>query len=241
MGGKPSQDRTAPSSAREAPHRRRAVRPWPLLAAVLLMLFAVIGLLIQVRSTTEVAASPSPTVIVGTPGGFAVVTEEPSAEPAAPASPNAAATEAPATPAPATPAPVTPAPATPAPTAPTAVAAATPAPAQPATVALAVSGPADAVAAFYAHVVDGSFDQAYSLWSERMRATYPRTENLDQRFDETAAIEFQQLSVADQTGTSATVQANFTETSDAGSSRQFIGYWRLIQVDGRWLLDAPSY
>jgi hypothetical protein len=222
------------------------VRPWPLIAAVLLLLFAVIGLLIQVRSMTEVGASPSPTVMVGTPGGFVVVTEEPSADPTPPPSPNEAPTEAPsssapAPPAPATPVPATPAPATPVPTAPLVVAAATPAPAQPATVALAIAGPADSVAAFYAHVVDGSFDRAYALWSERMRATYPRQENLDQRFDETAAIDFQQLYVAEQTDTTATVQANFTETSDAGSSRQFIGYWRLIQVDGRWLLDWPSY
>ena len=210
------------------------------------MLFALLGVLIQFRSTTHVAASPSPTVIVGRPGGFVAGAGEPSAEPtAAPESPSPAPTEAPATPVPATPVPATPAPATPAPTAaaapPTAVAAATTAPAQPPTVALAVAGPADAVAAFYAHVVDGSFDQAYSLWSERMRTTYPRQENLDQRFDETAAIEFQQLFDAEQAGTSATVQANFTETSDGGSSRQFVGYWRVIQVDGRWLLDAPSY
>jgi len=74
-----------------------------------------------------------------------------------------------------------------------------------------------------------------------MRAAYPRPENLDQRFDETASIEFQQLFVAEQAGDRATVQANFTETYDSGSSRQFIGYWRLVRVDGRWLLDEPNY
>ena len=126
------------------------------------------------------------------------------------------------------------------PPAPTAapVAAASP---QPTAVALALAGPDDAVAAFYAHVVDGEFDAAYSLWSERMRAAYPRPENLDQRFDETASIVFQQLFVAEQVGDRATVQANFTETYDSGSSREFIGYWRLVRVDGRWLLDEPSY
>jgi hypothetical protein len=37
------------------------------------------------------------------------------------------------------------------------------------------------------------------------------------------------------------VQADFTETYDTGESRQFIGYWRLVQVDGRWFLDEPHY
>jgi hypothetical protein len=39
----------------------------------------------------------------------------------------------------------------------------------------------------------------------------------------------------------ATVQANFVETYESGSTREFIGYWELIAVDGRWLLDAPHY
>jgi hypothetical protein len=111
----------------------------------------------------------------------------------------------------------------------------------PAPVVVAVAGPADVVAAFYAAVVDGRFDAAYSHWSDRMRSTFPRTENLDQRFDNTAAITFHQLEVAEVSGASATVQANFTETNDTGDSRQFIGYWRLVQRDGRWLLDEPHY
>ena len=74
-----------------------------------------------------------------------------------------------------------------------------------------------------------------------MKATYPRQANLDDRFDQTADITFSQLSVARQTASSATVQANFTETYDGGSSRGFIGYWNLVWVDGRWLLDAPTY
>jgi hypothetical protein len=37
------------------------------------------------------------------------------------------------------------------------------------------------------------------------------------------------------------VQADFVETNDAGDSREFIGYWRLVLVSGRWLLDAPTY
>jgi hypothetical protein len=74
-----------------------------------------------------------------------------------------------------------------------------------------------------------------------MKATYPRQENLDDRFDDTASITFEQLFVASRTSRTATVQANFVETYDSGSSREFIGYWELVLVDGRWLLDAPHY
>jgi hypothetical protein len=74
-----------------------------------------------------------------------------------------------------------------------------------------------------------------------MRTTYPRTANLDDRFDETSSIAFQQLYVAEQTADRATVQANFTETYESGASRQFVGYWRLVLVDGSWLLDEPHY
>lgn len=214
------------------------------------MLVTGVGVLVLQRATPDVAASPSPSIIVGTAGGFVTSQGDPSAPPTVePPSPGPArtavpvatqapvATEAPVTSAAPTAAPLVIATPPPAPTA-APVAAASP---QPTAVALAVAGPDDTVAAFYGHVVDGEFDAAYSLWSERMRAAYPRLDNLDRRFDETASIAFQQLFVAEQAGDRATVQANFTETYDSGSSRQFIGYWRLVRVDGRWLLDEPSY
>ncbi len=87
----------------------------------------------------------------------------------------------------------------------------------------------------------GDFDAAYALWSDRMKATYPRQGNLDDRFANTAEITFSQLFVASQSATTATVQANFTERYDSGSSRSFTGYWKLISVDGAWLLDEPTY
>jgi hypothetical protein len=106
---------------------------------------------------------------------------------------------------------------------------------------VAVIGPQDSVVAFYARVEAGEFDAAYALWSDRMKATYPRQGNLDDRFADTADITFSTLFVANQTNSNATVQANFTETYDNGSSRNFIGYWDLVRVGGRWLLDAPTY
>ena len=111
----------------------------------------------------------------------------------------------------------------------------------PTSVVVAMVQPDDTVAAFYARVTAGDFDGAYAMWSERMKATYARQENLDDRFDQTASITFHELYVAEQDASTATVQANFTETYDGGGSREFIGYWRLVLVDGQWLLDEPHY
>ena len=74
-----------------------------------------------------------------------------------------------------------------------------------------------------------------------MKAQYPRQENLDDRFANTADITFSALFIAEQSGDRATVQANFTETYDSGGSRDFVGYWQLVFIDGRWLLDQPTY
>lgn len=105
----------------------------------------------------------------------------------------------------------------------------------------AAGDPIQAVLAFYQAAAREDFDAAYALWNERMRAAYPREPNLDSRFDDTAEVTFSQLSVAEMSGESATVQANFTEIYESGASRQFIGYWRLVLVDGQWLLDEPHY
>ena len=193
--------------------------------------------------TSDPAAVPVRTpeavggVVVATPGGVALpqVTPDPTAAPTPAATATPVATPAPV----ATAAPT--APATLAPTPTPFVAVQTPA-GSPATVSAgAPADPADAVLSFYQAVTAGDFDAAYALWDERMRAIYPREPNLDSRFDETAAINFSQLSVAEVSGDSSTVQANFTETAESGASRQFIGYWRLVLVDGRWLLDEPHY
>jgi hypothetical protein len=182
----------------------------------------------------QLIATPLPTVFVGEPGGAVIPEAEtptPRATPTVPPSPTSEPTVAP------TPEPVVAAspPPTPAPTV-----APSPTPA-PTAVIVAMAQPEDSVAAFYGNVAAGNFDAAYALWSERMKATYPRQENLDDRFDDTASITFQQLRLVDLTDQTATVQANFTETYDSGGSRDFVGYWRLIQVDGRWLLDEPHY
>ena len=171
----------------------------------------------------------------GTPTPIALPTPSPDATPAPTAEPTPAPVTTPAPIAVATPAPRP----TVAPTAaPTPVPAVTPA---PTAIVVAIADPEDSVASFYRNVAAGNFDAAYSLWSARMKAAYPRQENLDGRFAETERISFDALHTVERTATSAVVQANFTEFYDGGGSREFIGYWRLVLVDGAWLLDEPHY
>jgi hypothetical protein len=203
-----------------------------------MLLVIAIAAYLGTRSLGADAPSADPTeaasqVIVGEPGGGVVLDPSSAASPPSP-TPGPTQLPAPSPEAPPTEAPV----ATTAPTAAVPVVVATEAPAP---MGVAIAGPVDVVATFYGAVVDGRFDDAYSHWSERMRGGYPRAENLDERFDNTSAIVFDQLHLAELAGSSATVQANFTEVYDTGESRQFIGFWRLVLVDGRWLLDEPHY
>jgi hypothetical protein len=206
----------------------------------LVILSVVVIFVLAFSRGSHSAASASPSIVVGMPGGVAVNIATPTPQPTPPpATPTPTATPRP-TPEPT--AAATPALATAAPAAtPTVTPATVPPIVTPTPAVVAVADPTGAVAAFYESASSGQFDAAYSLWSERMRATYPRQENLDERFDQTASIDFQELSVAEQTADRATVQANFTETYDSGSSRVFVGYWQLVLVDGVWLLDEPHY
>jgi hypothetical protein len=101
--------------------------------------------------------------------------------------------------------------------------------------------PAQTVATWYGYVADGAFDSAYALWSARMRAGYPRQPNLDDRWDDTSRVTFNQLYFAERTASTAKVQVDFIETKESGATRRFIGWWDLVLVDGRWLLDHPNF
>jgi|GEM_PF-3306009 len=224
-----------PQPPRRPPPPRNQRRPlW--LGAALLLLLAVGGyvgaqIIAGWPDDTEVGGPLD--VIVGTPDGEAADDPTPTPEPTStPTLTPPATAEVP------TESPIetaTPAQATPLPTA-------VPEPPSPTPAPIAAAGaPRDAVAAFYRFVARGDFDAAYALWSDRMKAAFPRQGNLDDRFANTAEITFSQLFVASQSATTATVQANFTERYDSGSSQNFTGHWRLVRVDGAWLLDEPTY
>jgi eukaryotic-like serine/threonine-protein kinase len=224
--------RGTPAVERRAPRRRaKAVAAIAAVVALLVAIGVVGG---RLRSDAGevggvVVGTPRGEVLYATPDPTTSATPRPTPEPTEAPSPQptVASTAAP----------------TPAAT-PVSVAAATPPPTTPAPAPIIVARattPDETVATWYSYVANGDFDAAYSLWSDRMKATYSRRENLDERFGQTAAITFTHLEVVQQGQRTATVQANFVETYESGSTREFIGYWELIAVGGRWLLDAPHY
>jgi serine/threonine-protein kinase len=222
--------RSSAAGRRPSPTPRRAA------AAAALAVLAGIALLAGgwMWETLRGGTDGLPGVVVGSPGGALI--EELASSSALPTE-RAMATTSPRAAPSATPA-ATPAPSSAPPAATPAVPAATPA---PTVVVAAATEPDDAVAAFYGYVEAKRFDEAYALWSERMKADYPRGPNLDERFADTADISFTELRVASRSASAATVQANFRETYRSGAARDFIGYWRIVLVDGRWLLDEPTY
>ncbi len=244
----------AETGARQEPDERRAagVVPWVVAGVGALLIVAVLlATQLLERPSASASVSPPPAIVVGELEGE-IVTPEPTATPSARAEVPTPAPSPPPTPAP-TPAPTaapvtaTPAP-TPQPTPPPATPpSATPPPPTPPSatatpiVVAVLEAPEESVASFYSHVVEEEFDAAYALWSDRMKAQFSRPENLDERFDQTAAITFSQLQTVERGVDRALVQANFVEEYESGATREFIGYWELVLVDGRWLLDQPHY
>jgi len=243
-----------PGRRREPDERRRPAGavPWIIAAVGGLLVLAVLlaTQLLELPSRTS-SVPPPPSIVVGELEGE-IVTPEPTASPSATAEVATPVATPPPTPAPTPPPTVAPVAATPAPTAqptppPATPPSTTPPPATPpgatATpiVVAVLEDPEAAVTDFYARVVDEDFDAAYALWSDRMKAQFSRRENLDERFDQTAAITFTQLQTVERGVDRALVQANFVEEYESGARREFIGYWELVLVDGRWLLDQPHY
>lgn len=220
-----------PAPAEDRADRRRR---GALLAVAAVALIAVIGFA-GARLLIEAGEDPMAGVVVGEPrGGVLPATPEPTEEPTPTPEPTPDPTASP-TPT-ATPVPV--AAATPAPVAPPPPRATPP----PQTVVVAMAeAPTDTVERWYALLVDGQFDAAYSMWSDRMKANFPRQGNLDNRWRDTAAIEILQLYVVEQTTTTAAVQIEFIEYRDNGSSRRFLGWWELVRSGDGWLLDAPHF
>ena len=218
----------------DAPRRRRRLA---LLAAAAVLLLAVVGFA-GGGMFGGTGDDPASTVVVGEPRGEVLESTPAPTELPTPRPTREATLEPTASPTPEpTPEPIaaaTPAPAAPAPP----PAAATP----PQTVAVAMAvTPDQTVATWYSHVEDGAFDAAYALWSDRMKANFPRAANLDNRWANTADVRIIQLYVAEQTATTAKVQIEFVETKDDGSSRHFIGWWELIRSGDGWLLDWPHF
>ena len=132
----------------------------------------------------------------------------------------------------------------PSPTEPPPAATATPTPpAQPPQPPWGARGPDDTVVLWYSLVEDDAFDAAYALWSPRMKANYPRQPNLDERWDDTAEVNIEYVAVTslNEAAGRATVQVQFTDVYESGSSRRFVGSWELVLSPNGWLLDQPHF
>jgi hypothetical protein len=107
--------------------------------------------------------------------------------------------------------------------------------------ALGTSSPSQTVIRFYVDIGHHDFAAAAALWSPALRQADPPTEYIDQRFALTRFIWVDGVRVIQQdpAGRTATVAAHVTETLANGTGQQFTGAWRLVRLQGVWLLDRP--
>jgi len=104
----------------------------------------------------------------------------------------------------------------------------------------APSDPTQAVSTFYALVSGRQFDSAAALWTPRMRAQFPPSENIDQRFSRTQTIQLNRAEVVTQDQSRATVAVDLIESGPGVERRRFVGNWHLVRGANGWLLDQPE-
>ena len=104
------------------------------------------------------------------------------------------------------------------------------------------SDPSATVARFYDLVGQGHYGAAAELWSPHMRATYPPSENINQRFSQTQSMTVERSDLVSQDPQSgrAAVAVDVIESRPDGS-RRWVGTWYLVRGPSGWLLDAPQF
>jgi eukaryotic-like serine/threonine-protein kinase len=120
----------------------------------------------------------------------------------------------------------------------------TPAPTPRPAPALPARDPAETVALFYNLVEAHRFDEAAALWTARMRQEYPPRGYIDGRFAPTTRIDLRrnEITSLDRRAGTATVAVDLIEYRTVEPSpRRFVGWWELVLVDGRWLMDRPHF
>lgn len=121
-----------------------------------------------------------------------------------------------------------------------AAAAPQPVPSQAAGAAATADTPQAAVTAFYSAVLQHRFDQAATLWSERMKANYPPSVNIDDRFAGTTELTINQSRLVSSAGGNASLYIDLTEVT-YGTIHHWVGTWQLVQTTSGWLLDQPNF
>ena len=104
-----------------------------------------------------------------------------------------------------------------------------------------VSGdPSGTIVTFYQLVSGHDYATASSLWSDRMRASYPPQTNIWGRFDRTSSIVARSASLTTANPGSAAVAVDLIETLSDGTVRHWVGTWYLVRSGSGWLLDQPG-
>jgi len=102
------------------------------------------------------------------------------------------------------------------------------------------SGPRNTVLAFYNLVNTGQYDQAAALWTPRMQAAYPPTQNINQRFAG-SQITVQSAQVVSRGNDRAAVVVTLQEVKGNGSTQTLNGTWYLVRTAGGWMLDSVAF
>jgi hypothetical protein len=103
--------------------------------------------------------------------------------------------------------------------------------------------PVEAVRSFYQLVQQGPSSRAADLWTPRLRALFPPTENIISRFSHTRSMVVEQADLVslDQAAGRATVAVVLREQLDAPPlERRYRGTWDLVRSPAGWLLDQPD-
>jgi len=72
-----------------------------------------------------------------------------------------------------------------------------------------------------------------------MRAAFPPSQNIDQRFSGTRAVTVRRADVVSQTGDRAAVAVDVDEAAGDGQ-HHWAGTWYVVHASDGWLLDQPQ-
>lgn len=101
--------------------------------------------------------------------------------------------------------------------------------------------PSATIRTFYELVANRQYGAAAQLWSPRMRANFPPSENIDHRFDQTQSVIVQRADVVseDPANGNAAVAVDVLESRQDGAYH-WVGTWHLVRGPSGWLLDQPQ-
>jgi len=94
---------------------------------------------------------------------------------------------------------------------------------------------------FYEAVAAHAYSRAASLWTASMRERYPPSTYISGRFDRTTGFDIRRSDETSRSGDRATVAVDIVEhRSTSPTTQHWVGSWRMVRVNGSWLLDDPD-